>query len=354
MPVSSKGSQSYAERLSRRDPGHGAVNMPSISRWPEATDLAKRLVGDGGREVRAVVMYGSRLLQTAPDEHSAHDFIVVVAGYRAFYQGLAQAAVLHRPVGLVTLLAGVLPPNAIAYAPDDGRAGLAKCLVVSKADLERALSAEPPDHFLLGRMVQRLGVLWSADEAEEAWLRRQITGAHARVLEWMAPYLEEPVDAERLGRRLLEVCYRGELRPESRGRPDRIFDAQVDHFTQALGPVLERAEAEGLVRKEGGRYALVAAVQPSVARRWRRHFRRSKARSTLRWLKHVMTYANWLPYVVRKVERHTGRTIHLTVLERRLPVIFLWPRVIHVLTTRPTEERPVPAEDEARSGTDSR
>jgi hypothetical protein len=49
----------------------------------------------------------------------------------------------------------------------------------------------------------------------------------------------------------------------------------------------------------------------------------------------VVTFANWLPYVVRKVERHTGRTIELTRLERKLPLLFLWPRAFHVLLTKP-------------------
>ena len=56
------------------------------------------------------------------------------------------------------------------------------------------------------------------------------------------------------------------------------------------------------------------------------------------WFKHMVTFANWLPYIVRKVERHTGRTIELTPLERKLPLIFLWPRAIHVLLTRPRRE----------------
>ena len=70
----------------------------------------------------------------------------------------------------------------------------------------------------------------------------------------------------------------------------------------------------------------------------RRYFRRSKARATARWLKHTVTFVNWLPYIVRKVERHSGRRIELTALERAVPVIFLWPRVVHVLLTRPRKE----------------
>ena len=70
------------------------------------------------------------------------------------------------------------------------------------------------------------------------------------------------------------------------------------------------------------------------------HFVRSKARVTARWPKHVLTFDNWLPYISRKVERRTGIKVELTSLERRLPLIFLWPKVIKVLRARPDKERP--------------
>ena len=306
--------------------------------WPEARELAEELVA-ATHGVRAVLLYGSRLLKTSPDPHSALDFVVVVDAYRPFYEGLSEADELHRPVGLMSALARVLPPNVIAYTPGEGRAGIAKCLVVSKEHLAIALGPTPPDHFLLGRLVQRVGVLWTADAGEGAWIDEQIRGAHVRVLDWMAPYLDEgPIDPAGLGRRLLEVCYAGEFRPESRGRAGRIFEAQADHFASALEPALDRAVADGIMRREPDGYRLERPAPAAQVRRWRRHFRRSKTRTTLRWFKHVLTFANWLPYVVRKVERHTGRTIELTLLERKLPVIFLWPRAIHVLLTRPRRE----------------
>jgi len=319
------------------------------NRWPEARALAERMVADTGASVRAVLMYGSWLLKTNPDRNSAVDFVVIVDDYRAFYTGLSEAGELHRPVGLLTGLARFLAPNVIAYVPDNGDAGLAKCLIVSKDHFERALGPNPPDHFLLGRVVQRLGHVWAAGDADASWVEEQIVGAHGRVLEWMAPYLEGPVDAAGLGRRLLEVCYQGEFRPESRGRAGKVFEAQADHFTIALEPGLRSAVAAGIMELHeappasdpeagGATYALVRPAPPRQVRRWRRHFRRSKTRTTVRWLKHSMTFANWLPYLVRKVERHQGRAIQLTALERKLPAIFLWPRVIHVLVTRPGKE----------------
>jgi hypothetical protein len=308
--------------------------------WPDARSLAEQLVTQTGTSVRAILLYGSRLLKANPDVHSALDFVVIVDAYRPFYEGLSKTDELHRPVGLMSRLAEVLPPNVIAYAPGGGRGGIAKCLVVRKDHFARALGADPPDHFLLGRMVQRVGVVWSADPSEAAWVAEQMGGAQGRVLDWMSPWLEGSFDAAALGRRLLEVCYSGEFRPESRDRAGRIFEAQSDHFAAALQPGLDRAVQSGRLRRAGALFTLAAPASPAEARRWQRHFRRSKIRTTLRWFKHMVTFANWLPYVVRKVERHTGRTIQLTTLERRLPIIFLWPRAIYVLVTRPRRELP--------------
>jgi len=308
------------------------------ARWPGAGDLAAALADVSGATVRAILLYGSHLTATSPDKHSAFDFIVVVDHYRDFYEGLAAAGELHRPPWLMTRMAQILAPNVIGFAPDEAAGGLAKCVIISKSDLVEALGPAPPDHFLLGRMVQRLGKVSLASPEDEAWLDTLLAEARGRVLEWMLPYLEEPVDAAGFGRRLLEVCYQGELRPESKGRPERLSAAQGDHFNEHFGPVLTRGVDEGVLKREKDTFVLAGPAPEAVRTRWRAHFRRSKVRATLRWFKHTLTFANWLPYVVRKVERHTGCPVHLTVIERKLPLIFLWPRAMMVLMTRPSRE----------------
>lgn len=319
-----------------------------------AVRLAAQLVGAAGGSVRAVLLYGSQLLRTQPDAHSAHDFVVLVDDYGAFYGALKAVGELPRPVWLMRAMARVLPPNVIAYAPGEGRAGIAKCLIVSRTHFERALGPRPPDHFLLGRMVQRVAVVWSAQPEDERGAAAALRGARERVLTWMAPYLEGSFDAADLGRRLLEVCYRGELRPEARDRADTIFEAQAEHFRAVFPTVLQQGVEDGVLeRVEGqeGVYRLTRPAAPAERRRWSRHFRRSKVRSTARWFKHMVTFANWLPYIVRKVERHTGKEIRLTRWERRLPLIFLWPRAISVLLSRPArgERSEGPRSREARS-----
>lgn len=324
--------------MSESDTPAGAPPAP-------ATRLARQLVDAAGGQVRAILLYGSQLLRTRPDDHSAFDFVVIVQEYRAFYAALRAAHELPRPVGLMTAMAGVLPPNVIAFAPGEGHEGIAKCLVITRGDFAIALSAEPRDHFLLGRMVQRVSVLWSASAEDAAWVESELAGARGRVMGWMAPYLEGPFDAQHLGRRLLEVCYQGELRPEAKDRAATIFAAQAEHFRSAFPAVLENGVAGGVLERagtvgEGATYTLAQPASDALRRRWRRHFRRSKVRATARWLKHIVTFANWLPYVVRKVERHTGRTIELTRLERKLPLVFLWPRAVRVLLSRPQREVP--------------
>ena len=174
--------------------------------WPGAGELAAALVGATGSSVRVILLYGSHLTDASPDRHSAFDFVVVVGDYASFYSGLSAAGELHRPVWLMTQMARVLPPNVIAFAPNEGEEGIAKCVIVSRDHLEKALGPEPPDHFLLGRMVQMLGKVWIASPEDEAWIDAQLAGARGRVLEWMVPYLDTPVDAAGFGRRMLEVC----------------------------------------------------------------------------------------------------------------------------------------------------
>lgn len=326
--------------------------------------LTEALVRAGGGTVRAVVLYGSHHTGMA-GEHSAVDLVAVVEDYRRFYAALGDAGELPRPAWLMAAAAGVLAPNVIAFAPEGERGRIAKVVVYDERHFARALGPHARDLFLIGRLIQDVHVVWTADGRVRARVESLLEQALSGVLDWSAPYLPETFDAESLGRRLLEVLYGAELRPEAGDRSDRIFEAQREHFRARLAPVLERAAEAGVVERvegtapapgavaEGDPAPSGAAAEAAVGTRyrlvrrpgrWERlrsrlWFERSKWRATARWLKHVITFANWLPYVVRKVERHTGQPIELTPLERRWPLVFLWPKAIRVLRAQARRER---------------
>ena len=67
--------------------------------------LARSLVDVAGTQVRAVLLYGSHMVGSAPDRYSAHDLVVVVEQYVGTYRELRRRGFTHRPPRLMASLA---------------------------------------------------------------------------------------------------------------------------------------------------------------------------------------------------------------------------------------------------------
>jgi hypothetical protein len=152
---------------------------------------------------------------------------------------------------------------------------------------------------------------------------------------------------------MIAICYRSEIRPESGSRARSVFEAQRTYLVETYEKLLAEALNEGTVVRDGHGYRV--ARQPGTIVRLKRsaYFTYSKFRVTTRWIKHMMTFENWLPYVIRKVERRTGMKVELTPLAKRLPLIFLWPQLFRVLRNRPGEEGEARRTLPPRSGNDT-
>ncbi len=308
---------------------------------PSADEGAARLVralleaADPGA-IRAILLFGSRLSQASPDRFSAYDLVVVVERYRPFYDALARAGLSTRSPALQAALNHVLAPNVIALAPYGWDQGpVAKIMVLEPHAFERSLSPRSPDHFLKGRLVQKVAVLHAHDRAAGDWVAVHLECARAGILGWTGPFLDAsftPVDA---ARRMLQRSYAGEVRPEAADRVLDVFEAQRPYLETSLSRVLEEAAAAGELVRDSGVYHFVRAPDARDRRSVQLYFLRSKARATARWLKHVATFDNWLDYIARKIERRTGMRMEITPWERRLPYLLLWPKVARVLLGRP-------------------
>ncbi len=297
------------------------------------------LVGmDGG--LRSVLFFGSRLVGTTPNPHSATDLILVVDEYKPFYEALRDALKLRRGANALARLNSWLPPNILSLRMEDTLGAESKCIVMSAADMQRALSADAPDHFCKGRLAQRVAVVYArtTDEGNElvAWL----DAARHHTVEWMPCFLPEEFTAADYCQRMLQVSYSAEIRPESTDRVREVFEAQREALLELYSPVLEAAVAKGILtgpiaaEGEARRYSCVTPPSASVRRKWKNYFRRSKTRATIRWSKYMFTYDDWLEYIARKAERRTGVPLELTPAERKLPFLLLWPKVIRVLRSR--------------------
>lgn len=300
----------------------------------EAAILARAVAEAGGGQVRAVVFFGSRKSRARPDPWSAYDFFVVTRGYRPFFRSLREKGRLRRPAWLVAALNAFLPPNQISLstAGPDGTVLRGKCGILSEEHFRRETSERHRDHFTLGRLFQPTEVVYTADEESRALVLDALARAHDLTLDWSRPWLPERFEAEEYTRTLLRVSYRGEIRPEPSGRADALWEAQREALLPAYRVVLSARAAQGDLREPApGVFALARPVGTGERLRLAFYFRWSKVRATARWLKYIVTFDDWLEFIVRKARRHSGQEIELTSRERRWPLVFLWPRVVRYL-----------------------
>lgn len=299
---------------------------------PEAVAVARHIVDMAGDSVSAIVFFGSRKSRARPDPYSAFDLFVVIGHARAFYERLAARGAVRRPAAVLAALQAVLPPNQISLTAGPGDAApRAKCAVIAAPVLRRQTSPRRDDHFCLGRLFQPTEILYAAPGREDETVAA-LAQAHALTYEWGRPWLPARFDVGEYCRTLLRVSFAAEIRPEPEGRAQALFEAQEAYLRPVYATLLAALAASGELREEApGVYALVRPVGAIERLRLAAYFRWSKVRATVRWAKYVITFDDWLDFIVRKARRHTGEDIVLSDRERRMPLLFLWPRVIHYL-----------------------
>jgi hypothetical protein len=314
----------------------GLYDVPSAS----ASALAAMLARSFGPSTVAIIHYGSHAQHSDAQRESAYDFFVIVDRYRSAYESLARTVGTSYSPRTAAMLNHLLPPNVIAVTDRESVPPLAaKCAVLSLDHLNRACSSQARDHFVQGRLFQYVQLAWTRDGEARAAVQHAIVEARARSFTWGRSSLPQSFDAETYFRVLLERSFSAEIRPERGGRVNALVGAQRDIVIRVYAALLQQLAGESLLRQDGNVYQL---TRPAGA--WQRlrtgwYFRASKLRATARWSKYIVLYDDWLDYVIRKIARRSGVTVELTARERRWPLIFLWPKAIQYLRSRP-QRRP--------------
>ncbi|UCH83485.1 MAG: hypothetical protein JSW50_13660 [Candidatus Latescibacterota bacterium] len=298
---------------------------------PQVQENLEILVEACGSNLVAVVFFGSLLVGTSPTADSAADLFVVVDDYERFYRDLHARLPAARRASIMAALNRVLPPNIIYLRDPSGLRAGAKCFVIDRRDFSRSLSPESLDHFCRGRLIQRVQIVYSRTHRIRDEVEVQLESARRGAVDWVPLYLPVQFTVLEFCLRMLEVSYAKEIRPESRSRVLEVFEAQKSYFRLMYGRILKEAVADGRLRTVGERYSRV--VNPRFPERlaWRVFFAKSKMRATVRWVKYMLTFDDWLDYITRKAERRTGLHLELTKAERRFPAILLWPKLFRVL-----------------------
>jgi len=316
----------------RADLAAGLGNAPSA----DAVELAAMLARSFGDGTAAIIHYGSHAQLSDAKRESAYDFFVIVDRYRDAYESLARTVGTSYSPRTAATLNKILPPNVIAVNEASHVPPLAaKCAVLSLEDLRRACSPKARDHFVRGRLFQYVQLAWTRDSNARVAVTDAIIDARVGSFAWGSASLPAAFDAEHYFRALLERSFSGEIRPERGGRIDALFGAQREVVLRVYDALLQQLARERILASDGKVYRLTKPAGALRSMRVGMYFRESKVRATARWAKYVVLYDDWLEYVVRKIARRSGVTLELTARERRWPLIFLWPKAIQYLRSRP-------------------
>ena len=94
--------------------------------------------------------------------------------------------------------------------------------------------------------------------------------------------------------------------------------------------------AEGVLESVEERGGAVETHRPRTAiawGRWRWRLLRPAAKGLafLRLLKSATTFGDWLPYILWKVERHSGQKVEVTDRQRRHPILLGLPVLVRLV-----------------------
>ena len=305
-------------------------------------ELAGFLAHGFGCSTAAIIHYGSHAQRSDARPESAHDFFVVVDDYLAAYRSLAESVGTSYAPEKAARLNRVLAPNVVAITDSDVTPPLAaKCAILSVRDFRRACSARARDHFTQGRLFQHAQLVWTRDSRTRDIVVDSLLEARARTFDWGRGYLPPRFDVDTYCRVLLETSFGAEVRPEGPERIALLLAAQRETMVRMYAELLRSLADERILTREGNVYTDPAPPGALERLGVGLYFKRSKLRATFRWLKYMSLYDDWQDYLLRKLERRSGVHVELTERERRWPLIFLWPKALRYLRTRPQRRDPI-------------
>jgi len=312
-----------------------------------AIQLTDEILRRHGSAVAAVLFYGSCLRRRTSE--GVLDFYVLVDTYREAYRSR-----------LLAWANAALPPN-VFYLEIESELGPLRCkyAVISLRDFEQGAKPGGLRSGIWARFCQPALAVHLRDatarEAVVAAVVESTVTAVARTLYELprkAPAelpdqdgsTQEPGSTQEKGsirfttaglwQRVLHGTYAAELRPEAPSTIQSLYEADPERYERAARAVLARMGAE--VRGEG---AEIEAILPADSKAWtRRGWSRLRVLAKLVYfvqlLKSAATFGDWLPYVLWKLERHTGKKIVPSERQRRYPYLFGWPLLLRILWQR--------------------
>lgn len=310
---------------------------------PIADELARpappaaKLLGDAildrfGPAVSAVLFYGSCLRKSTHE--GVLDFYVIVDDYRTTYDSV-----------YLRWANALVPPN-VFFLERDSELGPVRCkyAVISRADFAHGVSPASRVPYYWARFAQPALIVHARDEDARRFVVDCCAQSIVTLFRRLGPFLPAQGDVQRfspaaLWQEAFRRTYGAELRTETEETVRSNYEAAPERYDAVVGPGLEMLREQGWLTEVAARGPSFEVTLDSARRRRARlrwHLERplGKLLAFARLVKNATTFGDWVPYVLWKLERHTGRPIEASERQRRYPFLFGWPVLFRLIWRR--------------------
>jgi len=296
--------------------------------------------------VAAVLFYGSCLRRGTHE--GVLDLYVLVDDYPSTYPGSRYLRFANR----------VIPPNVffLSLDPDRDRPpdpparnaglGILRCkyAVISTRDFARGVRASSLHPYLWARFSQPAVLAYARDEASRAFAARCAAESVVTLVRRLGCFLPAHGRSQRfsssaLWQEAFRRTYASELRTESEAAVRGNYDAAPERYDALAGLALEQLEREGFLDAIAVRGASFEVEMPPLRRtlaraRWWALWPYCKLLAFARLVKNATTFGDWVPYILWKIERHSGFRVEPTEKQLRHPFLYGWPVLFRLLWRR--------------------
>jgi hypothetical protein len=299
---------------------------------PAVVWLAEEIAKLHGETVLGVLFYGSALRDET--DEGVLDFWVLVDDYRAAYRNRIHA-----------LINRVAPPNVFYLEREhDGATLRTKYGVIDRRAFEKGTSQSAWHPYIWARFAQPARALACRDEEAENFIASAIANAIVTMVARLACVLPSRGGLLRFSlaafwQEAFRRTYDSERRPEAEDRIRGLYAVNAERYdqvaTQALLHLASQGQfADATAHARSFSVEISARAQHNGRLRWRLMRPYARVLGLMRLTKTAFTFGDWVPYVLWKLERHTGRRIELSERQRKHPLVFAWPIILPLLLRR--------------------
>jgi hypothetical protein len=294
--------------------------------------LAHEIGGMHGATVLGVLFYGSCLRQQT--DEGVLDFWVIVEDYAAAYENK-----------LLALVNPIAPPNVFYLEREhDGGTLRTKYGVISRSAFEHGTAFGAWHPYIWARFAQPARVLACRDDEARTVFETCVAQAIVTMVGRLACFLPGRGGLLRFSlaafwQEAFRQTYASERRPEADDSIQGLYFMNAERYDEVASLAMQHLAANGhfssaTAHPRSFSIEMSATVQSSGRLRWRLMHAYARTLGLIRLFKTAFTFGDWVPYVLWKLERHTGRRIELSERQRKHPLIFAWPIILPLLLRR--------------------